>query len=142
MRLEKSIVIRKPIEEVFAFVTDMDKVKSWLPVKNVQKLSDGPMGVGSTFSATAELMGKQFPGKIQVTQYEPSRLFSFKVIDGPAPVTNTITFTSVPEGTNLTTVGDVELTGVMKLSSSFMMPMIRKQLDTQISNLKNAVEAA
>ena len=60
MRVEKNIVVERPIETVFAFLTDMHKVKLWLPIDNIRQTSSGPIGVGSTFAQEAQFLGQRF----------------------------------------------------------------------------------
>ncbi|GCE13694.1 SRPBCC family protein [Tengunoibacter tsumagoiensis] len=141
MKVEKSIVIARPVEKVFAFVTQMENVKRWLPVTEVQALSNGPLGVGSRFRQSGEFMGQHFEGAIEVTRYEPSHAFSFKLVDGPFPLSNDMTFDAVPGGTRLTLVGEADPGSKLKFAGPFLMPMVRKQLDTQVNTLKRVIES-
>ena len=47
---EHTVVIDRPIEEVFAFVTDPDNVSLWQSTSlETEQTSEGPVGVGTTF---------------------------------------------------------------------------------------------
>ena len=47
---EASTMINRPVEEVFQFAMDTDKLTQWQGnLLETKQTSDGPMGVGSTF---------------------------------------------------------------------------------------------
>ncbi|GHO83385.1 SRPBCC family protein [Dictyobacter formicarum] len=143
MRLERSVTIARPIDVVFAYVTNMGNVKSWLPVKDIRAVSEGPMCVGAMYAQTAVFMGRQFDSMIEVTHYDPPRLFAFKMIKGPFPLTNTMTFATTPDGgTTLTVIGDAEPGKALNFIGPFMTPIVKKQLENQVTALKQAIEAS
>ncbi len=143
MKIERSVDIQRPNETVFAFITDMSKAKLWLPVKEMRQLSDGPVGVGSTFTQTFEAMGQSIEATTQVTQYDPPHALTFKLVQGPVPLTTTMQLTPLDgdKATRLTFVGEVELSGKQKLMAPMINTMVKKQLDTQVAQLKQAVES-
>lgn len=142
IRMERTICIQQPVEVVFAYVTDMTKVPSWLPVSAIRCLSTGPMAVGSTFKQTAEFMGRHFDSTIQVTQYAPPHTFAFTMIDGPFPLNNTMALTPTSAGaTNLTMIGEANPGGALKFLGPLVTPLVRKQLETQVTQLKKVLEA-
>ena len=53
---EVSIVIEKPVEEVFGFVTEGENVPKWnSAVKSVRKISEGPISVGTKYAIVRQL---------------------------------------------------------------------------------------
>ena len=51
IRIEASAVVNRPIEEVFAFVSDMANATQWsAEVVEAKKTSEGPVGAGTTFT--------------------------------------------------------------------------------------------
>ena len=60
IKIETSIVINRSIEEVFAFVTDVEKMpQRSAELLEAKKTSEGPVGVGTTFSAVAKFLGRR-----------------------------------------------------------------------------------
>lgn len=143
MRLEKSIAIARPIDVVFAYVTNMDNVKSWLPVKDIRAVSEGPMRAGAIYTQTAVFMGREFDSTIEVTGYEAPRMFAFKMIEGPFPLANTMTFAPAPDGgTILTVLGEAEPGNALGFAGPLVTPIVKKQLGNQITALKQAIESS
>jgi hypothetical protein len=113
-----------------------------MPVSNLRQTSEGPIGVGSTFAQSVEIFGQRFDGVIQITQYEPSRAFAFKVVQGPFPLANAMTFAPLDANrTNLTMIGEAEPGKVLKLAGPLLVPMVKKQLETQVATLKRLLES-
>lgn len=141
MKVEKNIVVERPVESVFAFITDMHKVKRWLPIENIRQTSSGPMGVGSTFAQEALFMGQRFETTSEVTRYEPPHVFALKIIQGPFPLTNSMHCEPTDTGgTKITMIGEANLGPAIKLMGPLIVPLVHKQLDTQINLLKRALE--
>jgi len=60
MRIEESVAIERPIDEVFPYVGDPDKHAEWVTgIRQSTKTSSGPLGVGATYrQETNSLSGK------------------------------------------------------------------------------------
>lgn len=73
------VVISKPKDEVFHFATDFDNSQKVMPnVVKVEKLTEGPLGVGTRYKETREIRGKEASTVLEVIEYEPSSKFSVK----------------------------------------------------------------
>ena len=83
VKIEASVMIDRPIEEVWKFITDLSKIPTWdTLVSEVRQTSTGPLRVGSTCEFKEKMMNR--PILMRVTEYEPNRRFSFEHISGPA----------------------------------------------------------
>lgn len=77
-RINGSILIRRPVEEVFDFVADERNERAYNPqMRSVEKAAPGPIGVG-TLSHVVAISGRRAtPFELEVTEYtRPSRLES------------------------------------------------------------------
>ncbi len=140
MRVERSVVICRPVDEVFAFVTDMDNVTRWTPACEIRQMGQGPMAVGARFVQVGEILGRRIEAMTEVTAYTPPDVFAFKTISGPIPLSNAFRFVPVPEGTRVEIVGEGEPGSVFKLAGPLFNAAIRKQIETQLEKLKNILE--
>ena len=100
---ELSIMINRPIEEVFGFLAnlenDLEWRREWVDAKNT---SGGSLGVGATFRLSSEFLGRQIPTVYEVIEYEPNRRAAWKAVSGPLPLTFQRTFERVEGGTRFT----------------------------------------
>jgi uncharacterized protein YndB with AHSA1/START domain len=141
-KLEQSVVINRPIEEVFAFVTDIEKISQWMSeLVEAKQTSEGPMGVGTTISAVASPLGRRVESTQEVVEYEPNRKFAIKSTAGPVPSEDAYTFESVAGGTKVTRVTEAEVGGFFKLAEPLFARTMRRQFETNFANLKDLLEA-
>jgi Polyketide cyclase / dehydrase and lipid transport len=59
-RIETSLVINRPIEEVFAYITDQaNQPTRQSRLLEAEKTSEGPIGVGTTWRLVAKFLGQR-----------------------------------------------------------------------------------
>ena len=69
-KFESSIVINRPVEEVFALLSNQENNPKWQAESlEVKKTSDGPIGVGTTFHSVGQFLGRRVEGEYEVTEY-------------------------------------------------------------------------
>jgi uncharacterized protein YndB with AHSA1/START domain len=70
---ECSIIVNRPVEEVFAFVSDAQNDPSWhTTVLSAVRTSEGPIGLGTTASIVYKGLG-QHKMQATVVEFEPPR---------------------------------------------------------------------
>jgi len=76
---------RRP-EEVFEYLEDPEKVSQWQAwAVEIKQETDGPRGVGTRFRDVRKFLGRRIESTVEFTEYEPPRILSLKVSDGPIP---------------------------------------------------------
>lgn len=140
--IEINLVINRPVEEVFAFVSNSENLPRWRSSSlEVKKISEGPLSVGGTFSCRFTFLGRQFDGNIVVTAHEPNRLYVSKIAGGPFPLESRYLFESVTDGTHVNFVAEGEPGGFFKLAEPLVVSMARRAFTTDLQNLKEMLEA-
>ncbi len=141
-KLEQSVVINRPTEEVFAFVADIEKMSQWMSeLVEAKQTSEGPVGVGTTYMAVATPLGRRAESTQDVVEYEPNSKFAIKSTSGPVASKDEFTFESVAGGTKVTRVTEAELGGFFKLAEPLVARMLKRQFETNFANLKDILEA-
>jgi uncharacterized protein YndB with AHSA1/START domain len=115
---QRTILIDRPVEAVFAFFTYPANDPKWRPhVKEIA--ARGPVAVGATIhQVVAGPGGRGIPADIEVTAYEPPTRYAFKVISGPARPVGEYRFTRSGNATEVTFMLRAQLTGVKKVVMS------------------------
>lgn len=141
-RMETSVTIRRPVEEVFDFVTNVANVMQWRSgIVELRQTSEGPMGVGATMLFVTRVMGRQIKMTMEITEYEPNRKYSTKSISGPMPAQASYTFKSVNGGTRLTFVAEAQPSGFFKLVEPLVVRMQQRRYEAELGKLKELLEA-
>jgi carbon monoxide dehydrogenase subunit G len=141
-KLEQTLTIDRPVEEVFAFVSEPEKQAQWRSgIEEAELTSEGPIGVGSTFREVERFLGRKIESTSEVTEFEPNSKFAFKSTSGPVSFEATITLEESADGTRLSMVGDAELGGFFRIAEPIVIRMASRQMETDLASLKTLLEA-
>jgi uncharacterized protein YndB with AHSA1/START domain len=135
-----TVVVDKPIAEVFAYLADGKNEPAWRPgVTDVSHDPETGTGVGATFKQTMKGPGgRAIPGDYRITRYEPPTRLDFDVIAGPARPTGRFDLQEKgQDSTEVTFTLDLTPRGLMVL----LTPMINKQVRTEANNITNLPHA-
>lgn len=137
-----SIVIERPIEEVFAVLADLENDPKWRREwVDATKTSQGPLGVGATFLLVGQLLRWRIEAEYEVTQYEPNRITAWKTLRGPLPLTFWRRVEQAVGGTRVTIGYATELRGAAKMLETLAKPMGKRALAGDFPKLKQLMEA-
>ncbi len=142
MRIEESVEINRPLDEVYEYVANPENLPEWAGTAiEIRKETPGPLQEGSTFTAVAKFLGRRIETPFEVTAHEFPRLHSHKSTGGPFPAEWTLTFEEVAGGTRYTQVSEGEPGGFFGLVGPLLERVARRQLRTDLENLKDLLEA-
>jgi carbon monoxide dehydrogenase subunit G len=136
-----SITIRRPVEEVFDFVADERNEPLYNPqMRSVEKVTPGPIGVGTLWRATVASGRRTTPFELEFTDYaRPSRLGSVTRL-GTAHIDGGLTFAPEAGGTRMSWSWDLRPKGILKLASPLFAAVGRRQELRIWSSLKAYLE--
>ncbi len=139
---ETSVVIARPLEEVFAFTTDINNNIKWQRILVDTGFTHGEiMDIGTKYRYTVKFMGKRIETEAVVTAFEENRAFSAKTIKGPVTGEFHLSFEPVHSGTALTTRCRAEL-GYFKLTKPIALRLAREQYRKDLDALKRLLETS
>jgi uncharacterized membrane protein len=139
---ELSIVIKRPAEEVFGFLANLENDlqwrREWVDARN---MSDGSLSVGSKFRLTSELLGQRIPTVYQVIKYEPDRIAAWKAVSGPLPLIFQRTLERVEGGTRVTIRYEMDVRGFYRMVMSLIAGTVKRQHEGDLRKVKELMEA-
>jgi uncharacterized protein YndB with AHSA1/START domain len=142
IREELSVVIDRPIEEVFAFATEPENEPLWQSTSlETEQTSGGPVGVGTTFRNTSKFLGRRIDSTYEVTENESPRRQCVRATSGPIPGSGCYLFEPAEGGTRFTQRFEAEIGGFFKLAEPLVGRAIRRQMDVDMATLKDLLEA-
>lgn len=138
--IEVSIVINRPLDEVFAYLAGEENNVNWRSgMVDVQRTSEGPVGVGTTYRIVNHVMGRRMESEAEVTEYELNRKYATRNKSGPRIETQRF-FETVDRGTRVTLAVDADLTGLFHLAEPVIMSMGRRRIENDVADLKDLLE--
>lgn len=140
--VRSSIVIIRPIEDVFAVLTNVENTGKWFPA-DVKEwwTSPPPHGVGSTRRARVKMGLMTTENDAVATVYEPPNRAVMKGTSKNAPFEAELTFAAVEGGTRVDANIEMFLRGPAKLIGPMFIRWYSKSWDQGMANLKRMMES-
>ncbi len=138
--VEKSVIINKPVEVVFAYVSNSANDPKWQAgIESV--IAEGPTTVvGAKWTEVRKFMGQEMKSTLELTSFVANQKFSTKVIKGPVPFEATVTFEASGGGTKVTTRIEGEPKGFFKVAEGALKGQLEKTLEEDSKRLKGILE--
>jgi hypothetical protein len=105
VEIDVSTVVDRPVATVWDFyaVHHVEHHPRWDPDLELEKLSDGPIGLGSVIHRRNARYGTPTAGTMEVVEFEPGAVMGVKIQDGPIETRGRATFSArTPDTTDLT----------------------------------------
>ncbi|MGW2562773.1 SRPBCC family protein [Streptomyces sp. NPDC001514] len=145
-QFEATVVIDRPVEEVFAFLADGENDPKFSPrVQEMAKTTPGPTAAGTVYRSKVKDAGMTTDREFRISEFEPPRRIRW--------TENSKNIVTVPEGgydleavdagrTRLRVFNTLEGHGLGKLLVGFALSAARKDADAFAHRIKAAVEAS
>ena len=142
-RQAMSIVIRRPLAEVFAYMDDVSREPEWQPqLIEAEQIPAGATGVGTRRRYVSEFLGTRTENTYVVQLYEPNaRVVVQTTKDSVIDATSDIRWESVPEGTRVTMALQGQPKGALRfVPASILRSTFEKEVATTLKRLKQRLE--
>ena len=143
-KVESTVTIARPAEEVFRFFLDLDKnaAKTDPNVESVVKTPEGPTGPGTTFRFRQKALGKMRDTTTTFISLEPNRKIEMEARLGPLRPKGAITFDEANGGTTVVVRLNPNPVGALRLLSPVFARIGQKVWDERLARLKAAMESS
>lgn len=144
-RFGATVVIERPIEDVFAFLADGENdPKFSARVVDIAKTTDGPPGVGTVYASTVKDAGMKTHREFKLTEFEPPTRIRWAELSKNLVVATEGGYDLAPagHGTEVTVFNELEGRGIGVLLAPLALRSARKGADAFARAIKAAVEAA
>lgn len=139
-----SVIVQRPVEEVFAFVTDARNDPRWQSsggLRATRQEPDGPVGVGTRITETWSILGRTSEATSEVTTYEPNRKYTRTQIGNCGPIKEgDYTFEPVTAGTRWTSVTHIQAGGLYAIAEPLLASTIKQGFEANMAAAKALLE--
>jgi hypothetical protein len=121
MKVQQTVVVDKPLEAVFGYLSDFTTTTEWDPgtVLTVNQQGDG--GVGTTYLNTSKFLGRETQLTYVVHDFVPGRRVQLYGENKTVIAVDTMTFRAVGAATEVTYTAEFTFKGAARL----IAPMLR-----------------
>jgi len=140
--IEAVIMINRPVGEVVDFVDDCDNDPLWqTSVLENEKVSEGPVGVGTVYQSKEKFLGRIIYQKWEVQERNADGSYwRAKATSGPFNMETSMKFEAEGDGTKITRTLDVDVGHFFKMASPIVARIAQREVDTDFAILKDVLE--
>jgi uncharacterized protein YndB with AHSA1/START domain len=142
---EASTTIRRPIAEVFRYVTDPTNEPAWhTDAAEARPLMTGPIGVGTRIAYVFPFMGRRSTSIGEVVAFEPPHLEAIHFDSGPCGLKPRITYRLDDLGGSVrfTRLAEADTRGLTRLIAPLMQRLLVRRSALFVANLRRQLEGA
>lgn len=142
MEIQHSVVIDRPVEAVFEFVSNAGNDPLW--ETGVEAcVPDQEPSVGQQRDVVMKMFGRRYEGTAEMTEYELERRLTIEIKSGlPFQAQTTYEFEELGERTRLDLSIEAEPTSrLLSLAQPIMRPLMQRQWEGDLATLKELLES-
>jgi hypothetical protein len=129
MRLQKTVIVDKPLDAVFGYLSDFTTTTEWDPgtvatVATVNHHGDG--GVGTTYLNTSTFLGRKTQLTYIVGEFIPGKRIRLRAENKTVIAVDTMTFRSIDAGTEVTYTAEFTFKGPSRLLAPLLRPAFER----------------
>lgn len=120
-RYAATLDTHRPIEEVFAYLSDFSTTQEWDPgVIEATRLDHGPVAMGSEFRLLARFLGQTNELTYRIVELEPPTAVALRGENATVISFDRITFEPTPDGTRITYDAELTIKGRFKIADPLL----------------------
>jgi len=142
MNFETEVRIQRPIEDVFAYLSDPGNFPHWnSAVRAVRPTSAASTQVGAMYSMERELPSGRAANELEIVALERPREFTIRTTSGPTPFHYHYQLSSDNGDTIVTLDAEVKLEGAAAFAAPLARRAVKRGVDDNLAALKQILEA-
>jgi dehydrogenase/reductase SDR family protein 12 len=140
IRLKQTIVVDRPIHDVFQYAGDFENVEQWDPgVSESKKITPGPLDVGTAYSVVVKSGPLRIPMRYTVTEYAPPNKVVLEGKGKRITALDSITLEERSNGTEVAYTADLSFSGPLASAEPMMKGILHRVGRKAISGLEAAL---
>jgi Polyketide cyclase / dehydrase and lipid transport len=130
MKLQKTVIVGKPLDAVFGYLSDFTTTTEWDPGTVLTVTQHGDGGAGTTYRNTSTFLGRETQLTYVVREFVPGKRIRLRGENKTVLAVDTITFRSLDAGTEVTYTAEFTFKGPSRLLGPLLRPAFER-LGTQ-----------
>jgi len=141
LRLATSVLIDRPIHDVFAFVTNVDNVRLWdSKVISAELRPGGTMKKGAVIRESRRVWWGTINATFTVIEYQPTTKFCLEGEAGGIRATSCLQLTGTGNATEIAFVGEYEGGTLFRLLRHVSRPFVKRNVRATMGTIKQLLE--
>jgi len=139
MKLLKTVIVEKPLDAVFDYLSDFTTTTEWDPgtVTTVRRHGNG--GVGTTYLNTSTFLGRKTQLTYIVREFIPGKRIRLRGENKTVIAVDTLTFRPVASGTEVTYAAEFTFKGLSRIVAPLLKPAFERLGNEAGAGLRTAL---
>jgi uncharacterized protein YndB with AHSA1/START domain len=139
--IERSILIDRRPQDVFAYVSDHTNAPRWQRgLLEVRRTTADPIGVGTRYAVVRTFMGRKLTLSSEFVRYEPNTLVAFKWSGTVPGQASYVVEPAGMERAKLTSRVEMRAAGIFRLAEPLMASSLKGDIEANLNTLKGMLE--
>lgn len=141
-KIEASIDIQRPFDEVHDFLDDSDNDPLWQStVIESRRSTGGPIAVGTVYHVKAKFLGRLWEQDWEVIEHDANEHYwKSRTVTGPLKMETEMRYIEIDGGTRVTRSLKVDVGHFFKLAGPVVERTIRREFENDFAILKDILE--
>lgn len=142
IRTEKTILIEKPVEDVFGYISDFKNDMEWRSeLAEIRQTTEFARGQGARYEERLNWGDREANAEFEVVDYRPNSHIAFRGSSGSLSARGEYDLDAEDSRTRLTVVGEIELSGVLAAAEEMIGEAVERQGEEDLAHLKDILES-
>ena len=126
MKVQQTVVVDKPLQAVFGYLSDFTTTTEWDPGTVVTVNQQGDGGVGTTYLNTSTFLGRKTQLTYMVREFIPGKRIQLRGENKTLIAVDTMTFRNTHAGTEVTYTAEFTFKGPSRLLAPVLRPAFER----------------
>jgi len=144
MAIHLTVIIRRPSDEVFDYISDLERLSTWHhAIDSVEKVTGGDNRTGATYRMKRTLPTGHVENRVSVTEFVPSKRFTIESQPGPMPFAYRFRLAPTPQGTRVDVDASrdgLDLDRTPTMPPALASALFQRRMAESLRRLKNELE--
>jgi carbon monoxide dehydrogenase subunit G len=139
MKVRKTVIVDKPLDAVFGYLSDFTTTTEWDPGTVLTVNHGGDGGVGTTYLNTSTFLGRKTQLTYTVSEFIPGKRIRLRGENKTVIAIDTMTFRSVDAGTEVTYTAEFTFKAAARLFGPLLRPAFERLGNQAQAGMRNAL---
>ena len=139
MKLVRTVIVDKPLQAVFAYLSDFTTTTDWDPGTVITMREHGNGGVGTIYFNTSKFLGRTTHLTYVVEELADQKLIRLRGENKTVTAVDTMTFRPLASGTEVTYTAEFSFKGASRFAVPLLKPAFERLGDGAETGMRTAL---
>lgn len=138
MKIVRTVTVAKPVQVVFAYLSDFTTTTQWDPgtIRTIRCTGEG--GVGTEYLNTSKFLGRETRLTYVVEELVPDQRIRLRGNNSTVVATDTMTFAPADQGCQVVYTAEFSFRGLTRLLAPLLSPAFKRLGDQAAAGMRTA----